>query len=252
MSANDTSTACCPKCKHPVKPGNRFCESCGAPVAARCPSCGSEIDPGAKFCGNCGSPAGGPATGTVPPGSVPEGSVPTSGTVPPASGEQVIGVIGYARISKMLGLGGDTYTLVITDRRMIHAKLTQQMINTATLEAQQAAKAAGKGFFGQMGNQMAAMETFARRYLTMSPESTLSEVPGNRAIDNQRITAVKIRVQESEDSEDTCRLTVQSGDGKFEFVIPEYEQASGLLKEVYGDRADVPGGSSKGIRVKLF
>jgi len=161
-------------------------------------------------------------------------------------------VIGYARISKMFGLGGDTYTLVITDRRMIHAKLTPQMINTATLEAQQAAKAAGKGFFGQMGNQMAAMGMFARRYLTMTPESTLAEVPGNRAIENQHITAVKIRVQESEDSQDTCRLTVQSGDGKFEFVIPEYEQASGLLKKVYGDRADVPGGTIKGVRIKLF
>jgi len=78
------------------------------------------------------------------------------------------------------------------------------------------------------------------------------KVVENPAIDNQRITAVKIRVQESEDSDDTCRLTVQSGDGKFEFVIPEYEQASELLKKVYGDRADVPGGSSKGFRVKLF
>jgi len=252
VSSEDTSTICCPKCKSPVKPGNRFCESCGAPIATRCLSCGSEIGPGVKFCGNCGSPAGGPATGTIPAGDVHAGAVPASVTVPPASGEQVIGVIGYARTSKMFGLGGDTYSLVITDRRMIHAKLTQQMINAATLEAQQAAKAAGKGFFGQMGNQMAAMGTFARRYLTMSPESTLAEVPGNRAVDNQRITAVKIRVQESEDSTDTCRLTVQSGDGKFEFVIPEYEQASELLKKVYGDRADVPGGSSKGFRIKLF
>jgi len=151
----------------------------------------------------------------------------------------------------MFGLSGDTYTLVITDSRMIHAKLTQQMINDATREAQQAAKAAGKGFFGQMGNQMAAMGTFARRYLAMSPESAFREVPGNRAIDNQRITVVKLSVQESEDNQDTCRLLVRSGDGKFEFVIPEYEQASALLKQVYGDRADVPGGA-KGFKIKLF
>jgi hypothetical protein len=50
----------------------------------------------------------------------------------------------------------------------------------------------------------------------------------------------------------TCRLTVPFGDGKFEFVIPEYEQASGLSKKVYGDRADVPGGTTKGFRVKHF
>ncbi|HNX17310.1 MAG TPA: zinc ribbon domain-containing protein [Methanoregula sp.] len=247
MSSENTSTVCCPKCKSPTKPGNRFCESCGAQITARCPSCGSEIDPGAKFCGNCGSPAGVPLTRIVPTGTPPAGAVPTSGTVPPASGEQILGVIGFARTSKMFGLGGDTWTLVFTDRRMIHAKLTQQMINDATREAKEAAKAAGKGFFGQMGDQMAAMGAYTRRYLAMSPESILLEVPGNSAIENQRIMAVKITIRESEDSKDTYKLLVQSGDGKSEYVIPEYNEASELLKRVYGDRADVPGGASKGF-----
>lgn len=234
MSSDNTPTPLCPDCKQPLTPGNRFCEHCGAAAvpAATCPSCGAEIGQKAQFCGKCGAPAG-----TAQATAAPE--------------EPVIGVIGNARVPKMFGLGGDTYTLVITGRRMILAKLTQQMINDAVREAQQAAKAAGKGFFGQMGSQMAAVGSYARRYLAMLPEQILAEVPGNRAIENQHITAVKVSVQESEDSQNTCRLLVQSGGEKTEFVIPEHEQASALVKQVYGDRADVPG-SSKGVTIKLF
>lgn len=62
----------CPGCGAPLKPTNRFCRSCGRPVAhaearsaltqpapennpARvCPKCGGEVRPGVKFCRNCG------------------------------------------------------------------------------------------------------------------------------------------------------------------------------------------------------
>lgn len=48
----------CPACGHPVKPGAKFCENCGAKLAVACPQCGEPLQPGAKFCSNCGAQVG--------------------------------------------------------------------------------------------------------------------------------------------------------------------------------------------------
>ncbi len=62
----------CPACGNPIKPGAKFCGSCGAacgagtpaensvkaPAAPVCPSCGKPLSPGKKFCGSCGRKIG--------------------------------------------------------------------------------------------------------------------------------------------------------------------------------------------------
>jgi class 3 adenylate cyclase/tetratricopeptide (TPR) repeat protein len=47
----------CSRCQAENREGLRFCEDCGARLAAACPSCGAEVTPGKKFCGGCGAPA---------------------------------------------------------------------------------------------------------------------------------------------------------------------------------------------------
>ena len=65
-------TATCPNCGKPLRPGARFCGSCGFDVTAEspshppaespslhengelCPHCGNKVRPGAKFCNTCG------------------------------------------------------------------------------------------------------------------------------------------------------------------------------------------------------
>ena len=44
----------CPSCKSDILESGRFCDECGAPLAAGCPSCGTANRPGAKFCSKCG------------------------------------------------------------------------------------------------------------------------------------------------------------------------------------------------------
>jgi len=57
----------CPSCGNQVKPGAKFCGSCGAriggsppvsppqpPPSPACPRCGAVVVPGKKFCGACG------------------------------------------------------------------------------------------------------------------------------------------------------------------------------------------------------
>ena len=53
----------CSRCHHPIKPGVKFCNSCGQlvtvmsappPLAVNCRHCGSALRTGAKFCVKCG------------------------------------------------------------------------------------------------------------------------------------------------------------------------------------------------------
>jgi hypothetical protein len=62
VNFRDQGTSLCPKCEKPSG-GGKFCESCGAPLAAApeatkkfCKECGTELG-GKKFCGECGTPA---------------------------------------------------------------------------------------------------------------------------------------------------------------------------------------------------
>jgi membrane protease subunit (stomatin/prohibitin family) len=63
----------CPKCNAMVPGGNRFCPSCGAPMAAAapaggppCPKCGQATPAGVKFCPACGASLAPPAPRTCP------------------------------------------------------------------------------------------------------------------------------------------------------------------------------------------
>lgn len=48
----------CSKCGSIVQSGDKFCGSCGTPVASvqYCPNCGSQATAGSGFCANCGKP----------------------------------------------------------------------------------------------------------------------------------------------------------------------------------------------------
>jgi hypothetical protein len=98
---------------------------------------------------------------------------------------------------KMLGAAGDMYTIVITGSRMILARLTQEKLNAAIAEANARAKAEGKGFFSIIADQLAVSFGYGRRYEMMPPEVALVETPGNVALENARITGIKLTLIET-------------------------------------------------------
>jgi Adenylate and Guanylate cyclase catalytic domain/Double zinc ribbon len=55
----------CPRCQHENRPGAKFCEECGAPLARACVNCGAQLSATAKFCSECAHPAG-PAAPVAP------------------------------------------------------------------------------------------------------------------------------------------------------------------------------------------
>ncbi len=63
-------TRTCPACNRPVRPGYKFCETCGThiPELSTCSKCGTRFIAPVKFCDLCGAP--------VIPGEVPEPILP--------------------------------------------------------------------------------------------------------------------------------------------------------------------------------
>ena len=76
----------CRNCGSPLKPGMKFCESCGARIEApsSCPQCGATVAASAKFCESCGTPL---VTAAPPVSPVPE-TVPASSPAEPANAEE--------------------------------------------------------------------------------------------------------------------------------------------------------------------
>src|SRR5438128_4077605 len=75
----------CANCGSDNTPGAKFCNECGATLAAGCPNCGAINKPGAKFCNECGTAlAGGPAGGPSSASARPATGAATAQTAPVA------------------------------------------------------------------------------------------------------------------------------------------------------------------------
>ena len=140
----------------------------------------------------------------------------------------------------------DSWTAVITTYRIIFAQTTDKMATEAAMQAKQQATAEGKGFWGQYKDQLSGFYNFSQRYLTMDPNTTLAETPGNFAVDNAGIREIKIHTKDEYRGGDYYRseysVEIKSAQGTYEFRMDENNQATSLLKQVYGERVKMPFG----------
>lgn len=181
-----------------------------------CTACGTALLEGAAFCTACGASAAVPAPEPA--------AAPAPVAAPqPSSAEYVVAIIPTATLkSGFMNLKSRAYTLVLTDRRVVFAQLTSAMTKAAVMEARDAAKADGKGFMGQWGAQIKAGFTYSQRYVTMSPEQTLAETPGNFAIDHSAIRKVKFRtgsVGDSDTAGSPDTMTIVTDGQKYKFNV---------------------------------
>lgn len=193
-----------------------------------CTGCGSPLGEGARFCTGCGTAAAVMAPGA--PAAVAVQSIPTDAPQPaapvaaqpaaavtPQSGERVLAVIPNATLKGgFMGMASKAGTLVLTERRVIFAHTTSQMMKQLVADARDGAKADGKGFFGQWGAQLGAYAAFAQRYMEMDPNAALAESPENLAIENAAIrkAQVKVGVDDQNGAPGTDKLVVKTDGGK--------------------------------------
>ena len=77
----------CARCQHQNRDGAKFCDACGARLAAPCPACGSENRPAARFCNECGASLTTTAAAPSPPTAQPATQIdqPAPAAPPPTS-----------------------------------------------------------------------------------------------------------------------------------------------------------------------
>jgi len=135
----------------------RFCTKCGASILA-----------GDKFCGSCGQPVSGPA------------AVGLNGGL-----EQIAGIIPNAE-RKSGVFKSETFNIIVSDRRIVFAILTGEMIRAQVKEVSK------KGFFSGVAGALTAGGNYYKKYADMAPEEALKENPQNFAVNFNSITGLRI------------------------------------------------------------
>lgn len=139
-----------------------------------------------------------------------------------APNERTLAVLGnLTRVGGFMGLGSKTYSLVITDRRIIFAELTKERITSMVNKARDAAKARGKGFMGQWGAQLGTSFAYHEVYWQMVPDAVLAETPGNFAIDRSEFKEAKFHagVMYDDGRNTPDELVIKTTSGKHKLMV---------------------------------
>jgi hypothetical protein len=171
---------------------------------AFCTNCGKPVQDSDKFCGICGvqrQPQPGAVNQAVPTPPILQTAppAPLSNQAPAFEPETIKFVIPNLGVSKSFGRT-DNFTLIVTERRSIFAKLTQEIMNQTVRDARANAAAEGKGFFGKWAAQMKGFNNYAVRYGKFTPDQVLRETPGNFAVENTLIQRIRITQSNDDDS----------------------------------------------------
>lgn len=218
----------------------RFCSHCGKPLAA-----------GARFCGQCGHPVQAvPASPTATPEAPAYAAPPPPPTyqapppppvqpapaAPPVQAEPIVTIIpGLNHHRGFMGLGVDTYTLVLTPGRMVFVKLDTNTMKTLVEEARQRAKAQGKGAMGQWVAQMGWVNVHIEHLQAMAPATMLAQFPGSFFVANNAVSKARVKRVSSgsydDNTPDRTELHLDTTGGKYKFVLGGTGMSAKELKQ---------------------
>ena len=157
--------------------------------------------------------------------------------------EVVIGVIPSAK-TKTGMFSTAAYTLVVTNYRLIFARMTNDLVKQNTERVRAEAKAGGAGFFGQWGAPLKAAFAFAQRYLAMEPAAILAESPGNGFVDPSQVRQLKVERKwcsagsDDDNSQAYLRIIIETTAGKTTYdtdgETPNVNDTKLLLSRTFG------------------
>ncbi len=157
---------------------------------AFCGSCGTQLSGIERFCGQCGAPNSSFAGGFSP---APDNNYQPPAPIPLAVQSPVLDVLPNVKNIPSTG-SYDIFTLVFTDKQVIMAKLTGEIIRDMQQQSQVRGKAEGKGWISRAREGMKAAGAVGERYGAMTPMQVIAETAGNFAIEHALVASVNIRL----------------------------------------------------------
>jgi len=149
------------------------------------------------------------------------------------------------------------YTLIATDRRLIVAQLTAQMMEEIKIQSKTRAQQGKKGIFGGLlaGKILTAEDIieYTNKYWAMTPDQIVMETPGNLALEIPGISIAAVRHEYAQPDEDSSTradwyiLDIVSTQGDYSFNFDADPQDMNVLRSVLGEKL-VGDGRSRPIR----
>ncbi len=166
-------------------------------------------------------------------------------------GERIEGMIPSVRLKTGL-LSSKVYNLVVTDRRIVFAETTKEMLKQAAADAARESKEQGKGMFGRMATTMVSSRRVYEKYWQMDIGAILKETPGNFAVPLDEVkkisfslSTVQLRMEQQEMGQSgKDRMTIKTTKEKYKLTFEpvftasstQTSEARTLLRKVLGKK----------------
>lgn len=128
----------------------------------------------------------------------------------------------------------ETFNAVVTDRRIVFALATQEMIKEEGKRRwEESKKEGGSGWASGLWGNMTVGANYHKRYLAIAPDAVLAENPGNFFIDRAQVKWIKagLGAQRQRDRRSSATFTfghADREDGKLEIELQKGHFTFGL------------------------
>ncbi len=154
--------------------------------------------------------------------------------------EKVLGVIPHAGLKKGL-FKSESCNLVVTNKRIIVAKFSNDVYKKEVRERVEETKQEGRGRFKQFLSSAGTMTTFYKRYLDVLPEDILKETPGTFVIEPSTVVKTQLKEGRRYSDEDGFKqqnphsLLIVMPKAKLQFNFSgDIRNARSLLSDLFG------------------
>jgi len=150
--------------------------------------------------------------------------------------ESIIGIVPNLSTGMF---GQSSFTLVVTNYRLIFAEVTKKLLNQERERA--TANVQNQGMMSRWKAQMSSHFNFHNRYYNIPPQSILQESPNNYELRPNQIKSVKIRAGHYDygsGNQYSNKMVIKSsiGKNKFNFDQMNHQEAKKILGQLLGPR----------------
>ncbi len=148
--------------------------------------------------------------------------------------EKIIGIIPNTHTGLF---GNKCYNLVVTDKRLIAAELTSQMIKDSAKKNADESKARGEGILKRMASTMFSGVNYHEKYFSMPVEQIISENPNNFVIEPKMVRKIKVSYKtidaEQNKYQNEIKIKWTGGKSVFRFNSISKKDAKNILANTF-------------------